>query len=135
MAVKPNYYSDLSSCTYQAPANLYFVHYTPPTPSATSLVAQINGVGVDSYFNTTRNNCNRGMTLTFCNNTVCSAVACLLFPVLIISLRQAGFPETLSTDVVTCSRVQEPCTQTRLAALLNAFFFNFWFAFFFYFYI
>ncbi len=40
---------------------------------------------------------------------------------------QAGLPEMLHSADVTCSTLKEPCTQTRLAALLNAFFFNIWY--------
>ena len=36
-------------------------------------------------------------------------------------------PTTLTTNDVNCTRVEEPCTQTRMAALLNAFFYNLWF--------
>lgn len=96
-----NPYVGLSLCSYDAPHYQYFFKYQNQT-------VQFNGFKADQFYDPAIRNCKAGLTFSFCNNTL-------------------GLPDTLPTSMVNCTRVEEPCTQTRMAALLNAFFYNLWF--------
>lgn len=101
------YPAPLGSCDYEAPAALYALQISPITFLPNGLL-QLN---VGSYYNASN-------PPSYCTSSI-QAAKFLYAPSANYTLKY--------NSSWTCKQYPSPCTQTRLAALLNAFFFNFWF--------